>query len=136
MGKGDRYRLIDREKYNKNFDRIFRGIESETPTATQIECAAIVKHIGAPWPIIKEPDLTKMDHPMACKYLVEGMRVKLIRRADNSEKGWNNHWISEMDKYIGSIYTITRIDKDKGVSFKEAGCRYPAFCLQIIEQEK
>jgi hypothetical protein len=50
MGKGDCYRPIDREKYNKNFDRIFRGVKPNTPTATQVECTAIVKRSDV-WPM-------------------------------------------------------------------------------------
>lgn len=45
MGKGDHYRPTDREKYNKSYDRIFRGVKPEIPIATQVECTAIVKYV-------------------------------------------------------------------------------------------
>ena len=128
MGKGDARRPsnISNVEYGRNYDRIF-GVDAAIPAdciATQVECAAITK-----WPV----DLTKMDHPTACKYLVGGMRVRLIQRADNCEAGWDNHWINAMDKYIGIIYIIEKIEDGKGVSFVETGYRFPAFCLQIIE---
>ncbi|MCK5015710.1 MAG: hypothetical protein KAS32_01450 [Candidatus Peribacteraceae bacterium] len=129
MSKGDKRRLsnVSAEEYASNYDRIFRGVEPEIPTATQAEYTAIVKYVP--------PDLTKMDHPTACKYLVEGMRVKILKQADDRESGWKNIWVDMMDKHVGSVFTIEDIEKAGGISFEEIGCQFPAFCLQIIKPE-
>lgn len=128
MSKGSKRRPsnVSVEEYAHNYDKIFKGIEPEIPTATQAKCTAIMKYVP--------PDLTKMDHPTACKYLVEGMKVRLIRRADSEEKEWYNYWIPPMDTYIGKIYTVAFINPRKGVVFREIGTwHFPAFCLQIIK---
>lgn len=132
MSKGSKRRpcLVSNKEYANNYNRIFKGVEPKTP----VECTAIVKRSGA-WPMsLGQVDLTKMDHPTACKYLVEGMRVKLIRRADSEEKEWYNYWIPPMDTYIGKIYAVAFINPRKGVVFREIDTwHFPAFCLQIIE---
>jgi len=48
MSKGSKRRPcnISNEEYNRNYDRIFRGVESEVQTATQTECTAIVKYVS------------------------------------------------------------------------------------------
>jgi hypothetical protein len=133
MSKGDKRRPsnISNEEYTDNYNRIFKGVEPEIPTVTQVECTAIVKYVLPDNGI----DLTKMDHPTACKYLVKGMKVKLLRWANNFERGWNKVWIDAMTAYIGKVYTIESVDSIEGIHFVEIGCWYPAFCLQIIEQE-
>lgn len=130
MGKGHHRRpsFVSNKEYTDNYNRIFKGVEPRIPTATQAECTAIVKYTP--------PDLTKLDHPTACKYLVEGMKVKLICRADSKKKEWDNNWLPAMNTYIGKIYTVDFINQYKGVVFREiGGWHFPAFCLQIIEQE-
>lgn len=46
-GKGSRRRPsnISNKEYARNYDQIFRGVEPETPSATQVECTAIVKYV-------------------------------------------------------------------------------------------
>lgn len=47
MSKGDKRRpsFVPAEEYSRNYDRIFKGVKPEVPTATQVECTAIVKYV-------------------------------------------------------------------------------------------
>jgi len=47
MGKGSKRRpcLVSADEYACNYDRIFKGVKPEIPTATQTECTAIVKYV-------------------------------------------------------------------------------------------
>lgn len=130
MSKGSKRRpcLVSNKEYADNYDKIFNGIEPETP----VECTAIVKYVP--------PDLTKMDHPTACKYLEVGMKVKILcKHVPNERKKWAAGWPNEMDEFVGRTLTIFLVNKNLnyGVSFVEDDMKwdFPAFCLQIIEQE-
>lgn len=143
MGKGHRRRpcQVSHEKYACNYDRIFKGVEPIVPTAT---ATAIVKRSETGLRAIKEffpkylpgVDLTKMDHPTACKYLLPGMKVRLVCWAESNKRGWDNVWMPDiMNKYVGGVYIVETVFLSKGVSFREIEGRYPAFCLQIIDTE-
>lgn len=82
------------------------------------------------------PDLTKMTHPEACKYLKPGMKVKVLCSGRGFTRGWKNNWNSEfMDKYIDSVLTVELKDTH-GVNFAESDwCSFPAFVLEIISEK-
>lgn len=62
-----------------------------------------------------------------------GDKVRIMRRARDYEKGWNNTWVSpEMDWDIGKIGTVKSMTSD-GVEFVEFLCRYPVFVLEKVE---
>ena len=72
-----------------------------------------------------------------------GDRVRLIRKAETHEKGWNNGWASEMDKYVNCIGVIVEDNKQLGfaVEFKYPNgnsplYNYPYFVLEKVEGEK
>ena len=114
MSKGHRRRpsFVSADEYAYNYDRIFKGVEPETPS----ECTAIVKRSDV-WSLsLGEVDLTKMDHPTACKYLVEGMKVRLLCKCGSRERGWNNGWHGVMNHFVGNVYIIRHINY-AGVSF-------------------
>jgi len=72
-----------------------------------------------------------------------GDRVKVIRKADSYEKGWNNSWVPKMDKYLGCIGIIVKDAKEFGfrVKFECPGgifrpYNYPYFVLEKVEEGK
>ena len=89
-------------------------------------------------PIKSFPDLTKMTHPEACKFIYIGMKVTVLNAANSQEREWDNAWVkSMMDECIKNIYTVTSINKQKGIGLKEDKyhCGFPAFVLKIVEGE-
>lgn len=129
MGKGDTYRPFDQKKYAAGYDRVFNNAPIE-------EVSGVTEQPKEESPVpFDEADLTKMDHPTACKYLVVGMKVKVVRRAEYRERKWLNSWLREMDDSIGECLIVMDIHCADGIRLSNTGFRYPAFCLQIIKQE-
>lgn len=81
------------------------------------------------------PDLTKLIHNEACKYLKLGMKVRVLRKAKSYERDWQNCWAGPMELFIGREFTIEQISKG-GVFLKYAGngWLFPAFVLEIIKE--
>lgn len=64
-----------------------------------------------------------------------GDRVKVVKKVEK-EAGWENTWYAKnMDKYIGNIYTIQRIDVS-GVRFGEDAQSYgfPSTSLELVKR--
>lgn len=83
------------------------------------------------------PDLTRMTHPEACKYLKPGMRVRVLRAAEYNERDWMAVWNGEeMDSYIGNLYTIAGFTNGGSIEFVEDGQSwvFPAFVLEIVSE--
>ena len=78
------------------------------------------------------PDLTRMTHPEACKYLKPGMKVLVLHKATNFEKGWKNTWVSSMDEYVNTVCIINRVEKTE-VTMTNNIFGYPAFVLEIVD---
>ena len=63
-----------------------------------------------------------------------GDKVKVTRAAKDFEKGWSDFWISpDMDKFIGKIVTISKINGTFGINFKETDYNFPFFVLEKVK---
>lgn len=59
-----------------------------------------------------------------------GMRVVVTRSAPRYEDGWDNSWITEMDRVVGMTLTVRNVHPTAGVSFHEVACAYPWSVLE------
>lgn len=57
-----------------------------------------------------------------------GDEVTITRAAKTNERGWDNSWTRDMDKYIGKTSIVTDI-RNKGIRVKDFGFSYPYFVL-------
>jgi len=83
------------------------------------------------------PDLTKLSHSEACKYLKPGMKVKILHKVKMFAGGWVACWVSPMDSFVGKTMTIDQVQygPHKGITFIEDCVWYfPAFVLEIIDE--
>ncbi len=64
----------------------------------------------------------------------KGDKVKVVKKI-LKEHGWNNAWVSDMDKFIGHIYTVSSVDKF-GVHFNSSNFGFPPSSLELIKNEK
>lgn len=65
-----------------------------------------------------------------------GDYVKVTRKAESNEKGWNNIWKVCMDNYIGKTVCVDDIDKTDGtiyLSFGNSFYDFPYFILEKAE---
>ncbi len=74
-----------------------------------------------------------------------GEKVRIKRKSyGRHENGWQNSWISDMDKYVGKVVTISEIHslresssidyQSSGISFNECACGFPYFILEKIDK--
>jgi Mind bomb SH3 repeat domain len=73
---------------------------------------------------------------MITKFKV-GDSVRVLRRARTHEKGWENSWVSEMDKAVGKIGRVMHVSSifahDVLVKVPGAGSwSYPNFALKRV----
>ena len=64
-----------------------------------------------------------------------GDYVKITRKAQDYENGWDNVWSSEMDEYVGKIVKVLRTDiYEEGISLSCSGTCYffPYFVLKKV----
>jgi len=66
--------------------------------------------------------------------LKKGDKVKIFRAARDREAGWTNTWAKRMDKFVGTVVTITSI-YDGQVSIKESQCIFPFFVFAEDDQD-
>jgi hypothetical protein len=62
-----------------------------------------------------------------------GDTVKITREASDNELGWDNIWISDMTRAVGSTGKITHIEKVKGIKVS-GGYNYPFFVLEKVPE--
>jgi hypothetical protein len=60
-----------------------------------------------------------------------GDKVKILRKADDSELGWGNGWSSEMDRFVGKVIEIERVYPSGSVGAE--GWAFPWFVLELVE---
>lgn len=66
-----------------------------------------------------------------------GDKVKVLRKAKNSEMGWGNAWVEEMDKTIGRTFLVIEIEKQAGIQLDLNLCLdFPFFVLEVVEPVK
>ena len=81
--------------------------------------------------------LTYAERQAKCGLKV-GDRVKVLRRGDFGELGWENTWIGyDMGKAIGQVCTILAIDEKDGITLDQCDSYYfPYFVLEKYEETK
>jgi hypothetical protein len=68
----------------------------------------------------------------------QGDKVRIVRKAVRKENGWNNVWVSEMDKAVGKegIVMLSVLPSDKDVTVRIPGIvsayGYPSFVLELV----
>ena len=61
-----------------------------------------------------------------------GDTVKVLRRAENKENGWNNNWGDYMDDHIGKEYIVTELAVG-GIRLNN-WCCFPFFVLELVKK--
>lgn len=77
-----------------------------------------------------------LDAQSACDLKV-GDYVKVLRKIDNNEEAWNDHWRFYGGDVVGMIGAILHIDKDGiGIKFdaSHGTCYFPYFVLEKVEK--
>ena len=89
----------------------------------------------------KEPTYTERQAEwIADNGIKRGDRVRVTRKANSYEQGWDNLWIQRMDEAVGkvgTVYNLVSCFKEGGieVNVPESGCfSYPYFCLEKVEE--
>lgn len=77
-----------------------------------------------------------MDAQKACGLKV-GDWVKITRKAEDYEAGWNNTWDCTMDEYANQVGQIMDIN-DEGIEVQFIACwdSFPYFVLEKVEKSK
>jgi hypothetical protein len=82
---------------------------------------------------------------IAGRFIKDGDRVRVVGKAQSYERGWDNDWVTEMDKYVGKVLVADiRWDDScmKGIqlvgSSKPSGgmYRFPGFVLSKDLRER
>lgn len=68
------------------------------------------------------------------KIVVGSTKVRVVRKAESGELGWDNSWVHEMDASIGNTYTVMRDFGRRGISLSASGYSFPPFVLEIVEE--
>lgn len=70
-----------------------------------------------------------------------GDKVKILRKAEDNELGWNNYWTPTMTGNVGRVGTIIATNNDSpyglGISIKFIGGQqysYPFYVLELVEK--
>ena len=82
-------------------------------------------------------------HKLAMNHLVQDLKiqkgsvVKVTESCESFYSGWDAHWVSPMDEYIGKVCEVVDMDDESGVYLKlknnplAAGYWFPAFVIEI-----
>jgi hypothetical protein len=67
-----------------------------------------------------------------------GDKVRVTRKADTHEQGWDNSWEPDMDKSVGCIGTIIQIPVSGGIEMEfednDDSYGFPFFVLEKIDE--
>ena len=76
------------------------------------------------------------------RYLIEhkkanlvGKRVKVTRRAEADEMGWDNDWEGNMDDMLGQEVIVSGDSGGYGYSLRGSVYNFPYFVLEVVEDE-
>ena len=59
--------------------------------------------------------------------------VRVMRKAESHEDGWDNSWTNDMDKCVGEIFIVESVDS-REVYFQDVFEGFPYFVLQIVKK--
>lgn len=87
---------------------------------------------------LKETNMTLEDAYLtlhnACGIEV-GDTVKVLRKAETDEMGWNNSWTTSMNKSIGKEFKVLRDANKRGFEISDSfGLSYPFFVLELVKK--
>lgn len=143
---GKQYYYDDRPasvvSFANNSDRIHFGILSEIQQRSDYPFIFGI----SPYVCIirkKEPTYTERQTKwIADNGIKVGDKVRIVRKADSYEDGWDNTWGLNMDKAVGKVGTVSRISAnftewgiEVDVPDVEPSLRYPYFVLEKVEQK-
>jgi hypothetical protein len=67
----------------------------------------------------------------------KGDKVRILRKAESYELGWDCNWVEEMDCYIGKSGEVSDTGSyGIGVSFVAANYAFPFFVLEKVEEDE
>jgi hypothetical protein len=63
-----------------------------------------------------------------------GDLVRVLRKASDSELGWDTVWESDMDSMVGKVHEVFEINKEFGIRLgANPGYWFPWFVLEVLE---
>ena len=67
--------------------------------------------------------------------LKPGDKVKVLRKAEHRELGWDNSWVSPMTSCIGKIFEVSRVAGSVGVGLVGESAHFPAHVLELVSRK-
>lgn len=67
-----------------------------------------------------------------------GDYVRVVRKADSHEDGWNNGWVDDMDNWVGKVFKVNYFNDSAGVRLVNdysLSRSFPYFALEKVEQK-
>ena len=64
-----------------------------------------------------------------------GDTVKVLRKANSHEMGWNNKWTVEMDEFVGMTFIVEDLRAADGIGLMQGNCgpyNFPFFVLEKV----
>src|SRR6188508_2773453 len=66
-----------------------------------------------------------------------GDKVKVLRRAERDEEGWNNTWMASMNDAIGKVFIIEEDNENKGFLLNhKSELNFPKHVLELVVESK
>ena len=65
-----------------------------------------------------------------------GDTVKVLRKANSHEMGWNNKWTVEMDEFVGKTFIVEDLRAADGIGLMQGNCgpyNFPFFVLEMVK---
>lgn len=87
--------------------------------------------------IEKESYEERQDEWLKANDIAGGDKVRIVRRAESHEDGWDNTWTAHMDDDVGKVGFVVEDNGDNGIRVDtENGCwSYPYFVLEKVKDE-
>ena len=96
------------------------------------------KEESAPEPVIKEKTYKeRQDEWLRANGIREGDKLRIVRKAESHEDGWDDTWEPGMNNEVGNIGHVVVDNGDKGIAVyaKCGSWNYPYFVLEKVEDE-
>lgn len=119
-----------------------KGIDAENPIASFIVCCG--QHTDTWTCLIRKKETSYAERQtkwIADNNVKKGDRVRVTRKAQSCEDGWQTLWNLDMDEAVGKVGTVCHIS----ANFRECGIEvdvpdvgeflYPYFVLEKVEQK-
>lgn len=79
----------------------------------------------------------RQDEWLKANNIAGGDKVRIVRRAESHEDGWDNNWPARMDDDVGKVGFVVEDNGDKGivVDTENGYWSYPYFVLEKVKDE-